>query len=213
MIYQPIPVLRCPKCRRYIPATLSNFTSAPKRKLGLYTYCRECDRAHHSQWEAQNRDKRLKQKGEAALRYRAKHPEKVKQINSKSGKTYFQGHKIEAYVRGARRRAKEKGLPSTLTNDDWNRALSYFGGFCAYCGRPAGFWHTLAQDHFVPVNKGGGYTPDNIVPACHGVDGCNNSKNNNDPADWLTRKFGKRKANAILKRIREYFEWIKTTHD
>jgi 5-methylcytosine-specific restriction endonuclease McrA len=63
----------------------------------------------------------------------------------------------------------------------------------------------LHQEHHIPVAKGGGYTPNNILPACQS---CNLSKGSRDPVEWLVNQFGQRKANAILKRIEGYFAWV-----
>lgn len=83
---------------------------------------------------------------------------------------------------GERRRAMEAGLPNTLRVSDWQYALEYFGNGCAYCARMDG---TMTQDHFIPVTRGGGYTPDNIVPACLS---CNSRKNRSMPKDWCTKE-------------------------
>ena len=110
-----------------------------------------------------------------------------------------------------RRRARQRELPATFTTQDWQHALEYFGGCCAYCGRPQGLWLTLAQDHFHPVSKGGAFVPTNIVPACHGEGGCNNSKSNRDPYKWAmdvlakNKNIGTRKAKEALARIEAYF--------
>ncbi len=39
----------------------------------------------------------------------------------------------------------------------------------------------LHQDHFIPLTKGGGYTKENIIPACRS---CNASKQNADFEEW-----------------------------
>ena len=54
-----------------------------------------------------------------------------------------------------------------------------------------------------------GYTPDNILPLCHGEGGCNNRKREKHAHDWLLLTFGKRKAAQIERRIQEYFNWVK----
>lgn len=109
-----------------------------------------------------------------------------------------------------RRRARKRALLGTMTGADWQIALDYFGGHCAVCGRPPGIWHTLSADHWIPLSKGGPTTPDNIVPLCHsikdGENGCNNSKYNRDPDEWVISKFGKRKGKMILKRIESYLQ-------
>lgn len=59
-------------------------------------------------------------------------------------------------------RAREKGLPATLTLKDWLATLDYFHGLCAYCGELPG----ETMDHVVAVSRGGGTTVENCVPAC-----------------------------------------------
>jgi hypothetical protein len=110
----------------------------------------------------------------------------------------------KAKVKKNRRRARELSLLDTFTSSDWRIALDYFGGCCATCGRPPGLWHTLAADHWIPINKGGPTMPDNIVPLCHGTGGCNNSKGSRDPVEWLVWKFGPRKGRAIQRRIETF---------
>ena len=83
---------------------------------------------------------------------------------------------IRSYAQ--RQRAIRMGLPADFTQKDWRAVKRQFNNRCAYCGRVA----ALAQDHFVPVARGGGYTRRNIVPACSS---CNNKKGGKDPQDWL----------------------------
>lgn len=105
------------------------------------------------------------------------------------------------------RRAREKWT-DTFTPKDWGHCLSYFNHSCAVCGRQLnGLFGDFfaAADHWIPVAKGGLTTRTNIVPLCHGVGGCNNSKNDS-PADvWLVKRYGKRKAYRIMHRVQQYF--------
>jgi len=80
------------------------------------------------------------------------------------------------------RRAQKYAVPTTYTDADWQKCLEYFENKCAYCGRPFTV-DTPHQDHFIPLSKGGPYTPDNIVPACPT---CNLSKNNLNPDEWCS---------------------------
>lgn len=92
---------------------------------------------------------------------------------------------------------------------EWQNALTYWHGVCAYCGNPPSLFDynkVLHQDHFVPIVLGGGYTSDNMLPACQS---CNFSKNDKEPKLWLIERFGKYKGSQILKRIQDYFEWLK----
>jgi 5-methylcytosine-specific restriction endonuclease McrA len=72
-------------------------------------------------------------------------------------------------------RARQRGLPATLTLQEWEQTKKHFrehwgrdADCCAYCG---GSYEAL--DHFVPIVEGGGTTADNCVPACKR---CNSSK-------------------------------------
>ncbi len=72
-------------------------------------------------------------------------------------------------------RARERGLPATLTLQEWEQTKKHFREHwgidtdcCAYCGGPY-----EALDHFVPIVSGGGTIAGNCVPACKR---CNSSK-------------------------------------
>lgn len=125
-------------------------------------------------------------------------------------KQYRLDHPEKGRVYKVRRRAREKGLPDAFNEIDWQRALDYFHGVCAYCSNTVGLFDrtlTLHRDHFVPLTSPDcqGTIPENIVPACQS---CNLSKNNKDADVWLEEQFGKRKAKLILKHIREYFDGL-----
>lgn len=105
-----------------------------------------------------------------------------------------------------RHRAAKRALPSTFTIEQWQECLEWWNNTCAYCGAQQSFWFVLEQEHVIPVSGGGGYTADNIVPACKS---CNASKNNTPAIEWLIHSYGKRKAKTIINRINEYFEWLK----
>lgn len=64
-----------------------------------------------------------------------------------------------------RRRAKKDGLPHDFTLEQWEEVLKEYEYRCAYCGKGLGEVDLL-QEHKVPASRGGGYTRDNIVPAC-----------------------------------------------
>lgn len=108
-------------------------------------------------------------------------------------------------------RERKRNLPYTFTTEDWLRALEFWDHCCAICGRPRGLWHTISQDHWIPLThpKCPGTVPTNILPLCYGADGCNNSKGKKDPKEWLVEKFGKRRAARKLAEIEAYFAWIR----
>ncbi len=105
---------------------------------------------------------------------------------------------------------RKRELPNTLTSKDWHQALDYWGHKCAVCGRPRGLWHTLSQDHWIPLTSAQcpGTDATNILPLCYGTDGCNNSKGKQLPDVWLRKKLGKRRAERKMAEINAYFEWV-----
>jgi hypothetical protein len=166
---------------------------------------RERDNAKNRRWKHANPDKERvyakvwqernpTARTEAARRLRQAKPQAVRLI-------------------AARRRARQRNLPSTFTEHHWRRCLHYWKNRCAVCGREDGDQHMLVGDHWWPVKMGGGTTPDNIVPLCHskkgGRGGCNNSKLDHSPQDFLARRLGADAAQAKLREIEAYFEWVK----
>jgi hypothetical protein len=110
----------------------------------------------------------------------------------------------------AKRYERLRGLPNTFTEEQWKSCLQYWGYACAVCGKQEGFQWTLAQDHWIALDLSNslGHVVDNIVPLCHGIDGCNNSKRNHVAEEWLVRKLGNQRAARVLKRIQDYFQLV-----
>ena len=82
-------------------------------------------------------------------------------------------------ARQERRRARTRNLPATLTQQEWEELLETYNHSCAYCGTPeSALRKKLHQEHVIPVVQGGGYTKDNIVPACSH---CNHTKSGRTP--------------------------------
>ncbi|WP_299831208.1 HNH endonuclease [uncultured Metabacillus sp.] len=78
-----------------------------------------------------------------------------------------------------KRRAKKKELINDLTVEEYRDTLMFFENSCAYCGLPESESYVLYdcelhQEHIIPMSKNGGYTKNNIIPACMP---CNKSKN------------------------------------
>jgi endogenous inhibitor of DNA gyrase (YacG/DUF329 family) len=98
------------------------------------------------------------------------------------------------------RRNRKKGVPATFTEQDWETALEYFKYKCVYCDAPLTKAH---REHFVPLARGGGYTKDNILPACSR---CNCKKSDQDPIDWLSSQV---KGLIAYARIMHYFNSVR----
>lgn len=229
------PLKRCTLCGEYFPPTLEFFFKNNQVKSGLQARCKKCftlkRQPKELAWKKENPD-RIR---EATRRYRSKHPEELVRNAERSRrwrkenpeKARESAHKsrrknaekIRERIRNwmvanphkkavqiQRRRTLKRALPSTFTHEQWQRCLEWWNHTCAYCGAQQSFWHVLEQEHFVPLTLGGGYTPDNIIPACKN---CNSKKRNTPPQEWLAKHFGKSKAKSIATRIRVYFDWIK----
>ena len=193
---------RCSTCKE--TKAVSAFSRHSTKKDGLRSQCKECEREANRVYNAANPEKAR----EANRVYRAANPEKVRERK----RVYRAANPEKVRVNKQRRRARKANLPNTLTTAEWYYAIDYFHGCCAVCRRQLKNLDKTRRgsaDHWIPLTKGGGTTADNIVPLCHGEDGCNNRKHNALPEAWLVLKFGKRKARVILKRILEYFELVK----
>lgn len=103
--------------------------------------------------------------------------EKIKDHHKVITRRWKQEHKEARNLSWQKRRSKKNQLPSTLTLDQWEYIKKCFDNKCAYCGKR----RKLTQDHFVPVQLGGGYTKENIIPCCQS---CNSSKSSKLFQEW-----------------------------
>lgn len=107
------------------------------------------------------------------------------------------------------RRGKTTAEDGAWMPEHMEYAVTHFNLTCAYCGQQMYdlFGNVIQHwDHYQPVAKGGSTRYDNMLPTCSA---CNLSKNASQPLEWMRRRFGKRKASAIDKRIQEYFEAVR----
>lgn len=157
-----------------------------------------------------------------ARRFRERHPDRIRDWKrsytaQRAERLATDEHYREEYrLYVLNRRARRKALPNGFSPQDWNDALRYFGGVCAVCGRAPSKWLGLARDHWMPLSKGGGTTKSNIVPLCHSrqgipqglIGGCNNSKLNKHPEEWVRERFDSAFADDVLQRISNYFATV-----
>jgi len=123
---------------------------------------------YRREWRARNPDK-IKAETQRAKRY---NPEKW-MLRLEKLNCWVQKYGSTA-VFSARRRARMRGLLSTLTPAQWKAIKVAYRHRCAYCGRKK----PLTQDHVIPVKKGGEHMAHNIVPACRS---CNSQKATGHP--------------------------------
>lgn len=79
-------------------------------------------------------------------------------------------------------RARKKGLLATLTDEEWEQILKDHHYACAYCGNDE---CELVKEHWIPTLKGGGYTAENIVPACPRCNSRKGAKTGNEFIEQL----------------------------
>lgn len=210
----------CTQCGEKFPATTEYFH---KMRGGLLPTCKTCKNAYNARYYAEH----LEEARVYQARYRAEHPEydahyraqKPEKVRAAQARWHTKNPEARK-VLYHRRLARKQELPNTLTAQEWQTALNYFGGGCAYCGKTEDFWTQVVPDHWIALSDSRADNPGtvatNIIPACHARKGvptgepcCNNSKGNKDPAAWLIEKFGKRKAKQISARIEAYFTLVR----
>lgn len=139
----------------------------------------------YNQKERERSKKRKDKKTEYNKSYYQKNAESLRQYQREWQKAH--PNQRDDYKRAYR--SRKKSLPSTLTDLEWQRILESFHYLCAYCGSDG----DLVKEHWLPASKGGGYTAENIVPACTA---CNSSKGSKTGEQFL-RILEKREWNAM----------------
>ena len=194
----------CTKCG--VEKALNEFYRNASKRDGYQYSCKACSEEYNRKWRTANPEKvreagrkwaaanpehdrkwaaanpEYARKWRAAnpeyyRKWRADNPEKLRETTRK----WRADNPEKLRAKDQRRRARKKALPSTLTERQWEAIKADYGYACAYCG--AG-WHeingVLHQEHVIPVSQGGGYTKENIVPACNS---CNSRKSGRTPEE------------------------------
>jgi hypothetical protein len=229
---------QCNICGLVFPCTSEFFYKQQRGLFGFQSRCKKCHNKQTSVNSKRWREENPERHKANMTRWREENPERVKAQSREARIKYFEKNRArsqewyrenkeaikvhrEEYrkrnpeiIQAARlrRRALRKSLPHTLTTQDWEYALSYFHNCCAVYGRQMNDMFgefKSAGDHWIPLVKGGGTTPDNIVPLCHGLEGCNNKKRSALPQEWLEREYGVRKAKEILKKVSTFFSTVR----
>lgn len=238
-VNNPAQLKRCSKCQQEYPATADYFGMNKQVKSGLTARCRNClketsrefvskhrdeiraknleysrknadsNRQRVREWQKANPESRRKQ---GQLR-RLRHPERVHEIRRNWIENNRDWTHDRARLDGALRKARKLTLPNDLTVDDLQRMRDYWENRCAVCGRKASDSLRLVPDHWIalsdPRPDNPGTVPENMVLLCHGRGGCNNSKHNRDPFEWLANRCGEEVARNINANIERYFDWVK----
>lgn len=208
----------CSQCKEEKPSTTEYFFRDKRAKDGLQSSCKKCERIRVKKWQAKHPEKcreytrQWEEKNAVKKRslQRQRYAENAEEERHRKRQWRIENpEKRRAQERKYRSRKNNK--PAFFSAEHEKKAIEYFNGRCAICGRQLRDLfgeHTMAMDHWIPLSSPDcpGTIPTNMVPLCHGVDGCNNRKSNRDPEEWLIAEFGKRKAKKILERIETYFK-------
>lgn len=189
----------CSRCRER--KILTEFNRNKRALNGLRSECKKCERKYYEG------------RREARLISMRKYAENHKEEKRALGRKYYEAHKDDwrkwrrkhreterarhkkyrerhqdyCIELGQKRRHQIRDLPFTLTKVEWDRILDRNSHRCHYCGRIGKSDNPLEKEHRVPVSKGGGFTAQNIVPACRD---CNRKKHT------MTDKEFKKRLNA-----------------
>lgn len=169
---------KCSVCGEEKPASPEYFRRDSSKKDGLVSQCKTCRNRKEKQYRDMPKNKeRIKshtiKRDSRYLHYQ----EEYRKAHKDYFKKYFRTHKDKMNIYLSKRMAMKKKLQASLTFEQWENAKEYFLNKCAYCGKEK----PLAQEHFIPVSKGGEYSHNNIVPACKT---CNSSKRDHDFFKW-----------------------------
>ena len=207
---------KCSKCGVEYPATNEFFHVHKGRKFGLASNCKKCKSEYKKNYTKINneivleRQKLYRDANREILN--EKHRQYYKDNKNESSisakkyygrnkysllehqRQYSKNNREKVNMKALKYKSRKNKLPSTLTIDQWESIRKYFGNRCAYCGKE----EPLAQEHFVPLSKGGEYTHNNIICACLS---CNSSKGAKEFRVWyLTFKFySKTREQKIIK--------------
>lgn len=208
----------CSKCGEAYPATLEFFGKRTRNKSGLRAECKSCQAKQNKVWYSENRPEILevhakrRENNREYLRNKSTQWQICNRERASANAKAWRQRNKEHYLE-VTRKYREKNrplrsqyaqnriarvhlLPATLTSGQWDAIMGEFGNVCAYCGSV----ESLQQDHVIPVTKGGGYTPDNIIPACKS---CNCSKGNKDLKEWYPEQsfYSAEREDTILRAV------------
>jgi len=134
------------------------------------TVCKSCEHQTKTAWrttpEAKAAERRFRLTNEKHRNYR----------NTEAGRATLERYRASAdnLLRQSRADYKARGGigPITLTVEELGELLATYGLLCAYCRVPlrreaeVGDPQKLTLDHIEPIDRGGGHTRANVVPAC-----------------------------------------------
>ena len=184
--WQPPIIYICPKCNRtskYLYNGLCMICNNTNYNKEHRQHCTNLERERRRQNKERYREvdhKRNQTEERKAWKreYRKTYYEANKEKLQAYNREWMKAHKEQMNHYGAIHRSRKQQLPSTLTRKDWQEILFENNHQCFYCGISGVILH---KEHKIPVSRGGGFTRDNIVPACGS---CNSQKSFRTPEEF-----------------------------
>jgi hypothetical protein len=124
---------------------------------------------------------RNKRRREYRVNYSRQYYQANKETFKEKHREWRQNNPQTRNERRYRYRTRKEGLPATLTISEWEAIRDGFDHRCVYCNRQMS---RLVKEHTIPVIQGGGYTAENILPACQS---CNSRKHTSTGFEFLVR--------------------------
>lgn len=122
-------------------------------------YAREYYEKHSEKLKERNRNY-YENNTEKAIEYARKRTRKDPEKFRKYSSDYKKANPEKSALHRRRRRARKRGLPDTLTSEQWDSTVNFFGGGCALSGHSE-----FVKEHVIPIKIGrGGTTFENIIP-------------------------------------------------
>lgn len=165
---------------------IANADYVKKKKSDYYFSNRERILNKNKRYYIKNKDVMI----DRAHEYYEKNKEHVLELV----KIYRKNNPHVDQIKTQKRKSLKAMLPSDFDKNQWGKCKETFDNKCAYCGKD----EPLAQEHFIPLSKGGEFTINNIVPACKS---CNSKKFTNDFFEWYPKQkfYSKQREQKILK--------------
>lgn len=185
----------CTKCQK--EKDDSCFGKDSRKKSGLQSHCRDCQKAWKKKHYQKNTDRfraearersaarektedQIARKKEYDREYRRKNAKRLSQIKRK---WRAENQNTVSAIRKsykAKRRSLERGGVSTAELADWQSRAEKI---CHYCGCECE--DDFHVDHYYPLSRGGKHELDNLVIACPS---CNVKKNAMDPVEFIKKQ-------------------------
>lgn len=191
---------KCTYCGEWKP--LECYCVSKQHLGGRLSRCKECDKIYRENnkdrkieymraWRRENRT--YTHQYEKSYRYR-----NIIAVTERH-KRWKEQNKDRLRLYKLRRRAKSRGLPSTLTTEQRQKIWQHFGNRCALTG-----CETIHQDHAIPIATGhGGSIYGNIYPLRGDL---NQSKNDENIFEWF--EANRQRFKLSKDRFNRLIEWL-----